>query len=306
MANTIEVSFVEQFRDTVYHKSQQKGSRLGNLVHYEPLVGEVHHFELLDQDAAVVQDRVDPAPDRHADSPILDAPHEKVRVSPIDTEWGDLIDREDKLRQLISPESEYIRLALNSLGRQKDDQIIAAMTGTMDIKTIPGAYVTQTFAAGGGVTIPAGGTGLTHEKVLEGIRALEAAEAYDEDDVCFVFGSEQSKDVRLLTELTSSDFVTTGGNMAMGIAGPSAANPNRGPFGLTWVRSERLPLNVLIRSCYMWSKRAMAMAVNEEMFARIGERADKKFGWQVFCRQTLGATRRETAGVVEILCDETP
>lgn len=304
MPSSIDVGFVEQFRSNVYHKSQQHGSRLGNLVHYEPLVGDVHHFDLLDADDAQTQTRTN-AGDRHADSPVLDAPHEKVRVSPVDSEWGDLIDREDKLRMLLDPESEYIKLAYDSLGRQKDDQIITAFEANVDLKnTSGGAYTSTDFATHGGQSIANGGTGLTLDKILEGIENLQDSEAFDEDEIVIVYGPRQERDVRQISQLVSSDFVSTGGMMARGIAGGSGAQPRNGPLGLTWVRSARLPVSTNIRSCYMYARRAMAIAVNEDMYSFVMPRPDKKGAWQVYCRQTLGAVRREGAGVVKIDCDE--
>ena len=101
MANTITEAFVEQFKANVYQLSQQRGSRLGMCTRFESLVGNTHNFERLGAVAAQVKQS------RHADTPILDAPHSRRKVSPGDYEWGDLVDREDKLLLIISPESEY-------------------------------------------------------------------------------------------------------------------------------------------------------------------------------------------------------
>jgi hypothetical protein len=282
MANTISVAFVEQFKSNVYHLSQQRGSRLGGTVRVESLVGNVHNFERLAGVAA--QAKVS----RHADTPILDAPHSRRRVTPADYEWGDLVDREDKLRLIINPESEYAIAGANALGRQKDDLIIAAFTAD------------ATDGAGGAVafpatqSIPAGGVGLDLDKILAAQEKLNAAEVPDEDRF-LVYGSQQLRDILKLPELTSSDYNTVRTLMAGQVATF---------LGFQWIRSERLPLAVADRSCFAFHKQSMGLAINEDMFARIAERADKSFAWQVYCRLTMQATRIEEEGVVEILCLE--
>ncbi|MCB2012421.1 MAG: hypothetical protein KDF64_17850, partial [Geminicoccaceae bacterium] len=44
---------------------------------------------------------------RHADTPLISTPADARWVFPVDYEWGDLIDDEDKLRTLIDPQSPY-------------------------------------------------------------------------------------------------------------------------------------------------------------------------------------------------------
>ena len=282
MANTISAAFVEQFKSNVYQLSQQRGSRLGMTVRNESLVGNVHNFERLSAVAAQVKSA------RHSDTPVLDAPHSRRRVSPADWEWGDLVDREDKLRLIISPESEYAIAGANALGRAKDDQIITAFNAD------------ATDGAGGAVTFDAnnviavGAAGLTKDKVLGGIEILNAAEVPDEDRY-ITYGSKQLTDILNIAEFTSADYNT----VRLLMSGQIATF-----LGLTWIRSERLPLTVADRSCFMWHKQSMGVAVNEDMFARIAERADKSFAYQVYCRYTLGATRIEEAGVVQIECLE--
>jgi hypothetical protein len=288
MANTISAAFVEQFRSNVYQLSQQRGSRLGMATRFESLVGNVHNFERLG--AVAAQEKVS----RHADTPILDAPHSRRRVSPGDYEWGDLVDREDKLRLIISPESEYAIAGANSLGRQKDDLIIKAFTDP----ATDGAGNDVNFPAGQSIT-EAGTDGLTLDKVLAGVQLMNAAEV-DDMDRYIGFGSQQLTDVLKLAEFTNQDYNTVRTLMSGQVSTF---------LGLTWIRTERLTparVNANMRSVIMWQKQSVGQAVNEDMFARIAERADKSFAFQVYCRLTMGATRIEEEGVVEIECYEAP
>lgn len=278
MVNTISQAFVAQFKANVYQLSQQRGSRFGNLVRIESLVGNTHNFERLGAVAAQTK------ASRHADTPILDAPHSRRAVSPTDKEWGDLVDREDKLRLLISPESEYAIAAANALGRAKDDLIIAAALGS------------ATDGAGGAVVLPAGqkltlAASLTLVHLLNAQQLLNKVDAPDEGRV-FAYGSKQLRDILQVAAATSADYNT--------VRTLSTGGMNSGFLGLEWVRTERLTLTLTTRSCFMYQKNALGLAVNEDMFARIAERADKSFAYQVYARMTMGATRIEDEAVVQM------
>lgn len=286
MVSTISQAFVEQFKANVYQLSQQRGSRLGATVRNESLVGNVDNFERLGQVTAQAK------ASRHADTPVLDAPSSRRKVSPVDYDWGDLVDREDKLRLIINPESEYAIAGANALGRAKDDLIIAAFNGNVT----DGNGTSINFATDGGVVIAVGAVGLTEAKVLAGIQSLNKNEV-DDMDRYFTYGSEQLSNVLSLAAFTSSDYNTIRTLMAGKI---------ETFMGLTWVRSERLQLTAPggTRKCMMYQKQAMGLAINADMFARIAERPDKSFAWQVYCSMTMGATRIEGVGVVEVDCDE--
>ncbi len=292
MVNTIDEAFVEQFRSNVYQLSQQRGSRLGMCVRFESLIGNFHNFERLGSVIALESTGT-----RHSDSPILDAPHSRRRVSPRDFEWGDVVDREDKLRLIISPESEYAIAGANALGRTKDDLIIEAFVAD----AINGDNSAAPFPGTGdesGLVIAPNSEGLTLDKILAGLAHLNLREVPDEDRY-FTYGSAQLTEILTDDKFTSADFNTVRTLMAGQVTTY---------LGLTWIRSERLEVDLIptpdVRSCIMWYKQSMGIAVNEDMFARIAERADLSFAWQVYCRLTMGATRIEEAGVVQIDCDE--
>jgi hypothetical protein len=286
MVSTISQAFVEQFKSNVYQLSQQRGSRLGGAVRVESLVGNVDNFERIGQVTAQAK------ASRHADTPVLDAPSSRRKVSPVDYDWGDLVDREDKLRLIINPESEYAIAGANALGRAKDDIIIAAFNGNVT----DGNGASINFATDGGIVVAVGAVGLTEAKVLAGIQSLNKNEV-DDMDRFFTYGSEQLSNVLSLAAFTSADYNTVRTLMSGKV---------ETFLGLTWIRSERLPSTGAggTRSCFMWQRMAMGLGINEDMFARIAERPDKSFAWQVYCSMTMGSTRIEGVGVVQVDCDE--
>jgi hypothetical protein len=75
MSVQITTAFVEQYRANVYHLSQQKGSRLRRAVRVETVNGKSAFFEQLGS----VQARKRSS--RHADTPRMDTPHARRRVT---------------------------------------------------------------------------------------------------------------------------------------------------------------------------------------------------------------------------------
>ena len=140
MSVQITTAFVEQYKANVLHLAQQKGSRLRDAVRTETVTGKAHFFERIGSTAA------EKRASRHSDTPRMDTPHSRRKVSLDDYDWADLIDNEDKVRMLISPHSEYAMAGAWAMGRAMDDAIIAAATGT--------AY--SGVAGGTSVSLPSG------------------------------------------------------------------------------------------------------------------------------------------------------
>ena len=124
MSSQITTAFVQQYSNNVQMLSQQKGSLLRNAVDAETIVGKHAFFEQVGQ--ATAQKRVS----RHSDTPQIDTPHARRRVSMVDYEYADLIDKQDQVRTLIDPTSSYAQAAAFALGRAMDDEIITAISGT--------------------------------------------------------------------------------------------------------------------------------------------------------------------------------
>ena len=79
----------------------KKGSLLRGVVDVESVNGKHAYFERIGQVSA--QKRVS----RHSDTPQIDTPHSRRRISMSDYEWADLIDQQDRVRTLIDPTSQY-------------------------------------------------------------------------------------------------------------------------------------------------------------------------------------------------------
>ena len=114
MSVQITTAFVEQYKSNVFHLAQQKGSRLRDTVKLETVNGKAHFFERIGSVSA------EKRTSRHADTPRMDTPHSRRKVTMDDYDWADLIDNEDKVRMLISPQSEYAMAGAWAMGRAMD------------------------------------------------------------------------------------------------------------------------------------------------------------------------------------------
>lgn len=290
MSNQITTAFVQQYSSNVQMLSQQMGSLLRGVVDVESVVGKNAFFDQVGKTTAVLRSS------RHADTPQIDTPHSRRRVSLADYEWADLIDNADKVRLLIDPTSSYAKAAAAAMGRAMDDVIIAALGGT--------AYTGETGSTS--VALPSGQKpysasqtdGLTVAKLLKAKELLDLADVDPSLPRFIVVSPKQISDLLNTTEVKSSDFNTV----------KALAQGQLDSFlGFKFIVSNRLKFdatNTDDRLAYAFTSDAIKLAIGQDVIARIDERADKSYSTQVYYAMSIGATRMEEEKVVEIACDE--
>ena len=286
MSVQITTAFVEQYKANVLHLAQQKGSRLRDAVRTETVTGKAHFFERIGSTAA--QKRTS----RHSDTPRMDTPHSRRKVTMDDYDWADLIDNEDKVRLLISPSSDYAMAGAFAMGRAMDDAIIAAATGN----AYTGVSGGTTQALTSGQKIVHGSANLTLAKLIEAKEILDAAEVDPEEPRFLVCQASQISNLLNSTTVTSSDFNTV----------KALVQGNIDTFlGFKFIRSQRLGTDATpSRQVLAFTKSAIGLAVGSDITTKISERSDKNYATQVFLSMTIGATRIEEEKMVEIACNE--
>ena len=204
MSVQITTAFVEQYKGNVEHLVQQRGSRLRAAVSSETVVGKNAFFEQIGSTAA--QKRTT----RHSDTPRMDTPHSRRRVSLVDYDWSDLIDDEDRGRLLIDPTGPYSVAASSAMGRAIDDEIVSAADGTAYTGVAGGTSTSydsnMTVDVQVGIS-PAADTGLNVGKLRAAKQLLDANEAEDDDRFCII-NAKQLQNLLAATEVTSSDYNT--------------------------------------------------------------------------------------------------
>tara|TARA_R100000656_G_scaffold114674_1_gene87116 strand:- start:197 stop:1069 length:873 start_codon:yes stop_codon:yes gene_type:complete len=290
MSSEITTAFVQQYSANVQMLAQQMGSRLRAAVDVETITGKNAYFDQVGVTAAQVRSS------RHADTPQIDTPHSRRRVSLADYEWADLIDDQDKVRMLIDPTSSYAKAAAAAMGRSMDDVIIAALGGTAYTGEAGGTSTslpsTQKFATSQQTD------GLTIAKLLDAKKKLDLKDVDPSLKRYVVCGATQISDLLNTTEVKNSDYNTVKA-LAMGQVNSF--------LGFEFIMSNRLDFDATYtddRLVFAFTEDAVKLAVGKDITARIDERADKSYSTQVYYCMSIGATRMEEEKVVQIPCDE--
>tara|TARA_A100000172_G_scaffold29727_1_gene17693 strand:- start:487 stop:1350 length:864 start_codon:yes stop_codon:yes gene_type:complete len=286
MSSQITTAFVQQYSNNVAMLSQQKGSLLRGSVDTETVVGKNSFFDQVG--VATAQKRVT----RHSDTPQMDTPHARRRVSLVDYEYADLIDNQDKIRTLIDPTSSYAMAAAYALGRAQDDEIIAAVSGT----AFTGETGSTSTALPSAQKITESGTdGMTIAKLRSAKEILDAASVDPSIPRTIVVSPKQITDLLGTTEVTSSDFNSV----------KALANGEVNSFlGFNFIVSNRLSIASSKRLCLVYANDGMKMALGQDIMTRIDERSDKGYATQVYVCQSIGATRMEESKIVTIEAHE--
>ena len=283
MSSNITTAFVQQYSANVQMLSQQMGSLLRDKVRLESVVGKNAFFDQVGSVTAVEKTS------RHSDTPQIDTPHARRRVSLSDYEFADLIDQQDKVRLLIDPTSSYAQAAAMAMGRAMDDVIISAALGT--------AFTGETgsTSTANANSIAHGSTGLTIAKLRSAKETLDLGSVDPSIPRHIIVSPKQITDLLGTTEVTSSDFNTV----------KALANGEINSFlGFNFIVSNRLSLSGTTRSCIAYAQDGIALAVGKDVQARIDERADKSYATQVYYCMSIGATRMEEEKVVEVQAHE--
>lgn len=286
MSTQITTAFVEQYSANVLQLSQQRGSRLRAAVRVEPVTGK---NAFIDSIGAVTAQR---RAARHADTPQLDTPHSRRRVSLADYDWSDLIDDLDKVRLLADPTSPYALAGAWAMGRAMDDEVIAAFTGV----AAAGVDGATSVALPSSQLVPHNSSGLTIDKLLMAKELLDGADVDDATPRYVAVTAKQVTDLLSATEVKSADYNTV----------KALVRGEIDTFlGFRFLRTERLTKDSDgNRQAIAWAQDGVVLAIGKEPKARVEERADKNYATQVYYSMAIGAARLEEAKVVAMACVE--
>jgi hypothetical protein len=176
------------------------------------------------------------------------------------------------------------------MNRSWDDLIIAAATGA----ALDGDGASVNFPAGQKI---GDGTGVISFDMITAVQEL-----FMQNDIdlsvpkVFVIGPTQVRKLMQLTEQTSADYVQA---QALQMLYNTGIVPNW--MGFTWIMSNRLLSSGAGKlSCLAYTKQALGLAVNQDVFTRIGENPERSYMIQVFAQYTAGAVRIEDEHIVHV------
>lgn len=306
---SLPVTFVNEFSSNIWYLSQQKASRLAPYVDLENQKSEYSFFDRLAP--SDMGEKIG----RNSDTVLTDVDWSRRRVSTQDFAIATLVDAEDKLRLIHTPESEIMMNYKMAAGRKMDEIIIGSALGT--------AYAGKTGSVA--VQIPnsqkVGSTDGTNfsKLTVETLRILKQKfwenEAVGEDEQLF-FACKSSDLINMLRqiEVTNSDY-----NTVKALAEGKVDDY----MGFKFIRTELLPQtdaivaafdpadgsigaggagNIPVGSnrCFAFCRNAIKMGVARNQDGRVSERADKNYAMQIYYRMSMGGVRMEEEKLVEV------
>lgn len=304
MSVQITTAFVDQFKANILLLSQQKESVLRQVCRMEDVTGDTMYVERIGATEAQL------IADRHGDTPQIDTPHSRRKLTMADYNWADLIDTLDRLKMLIDPQSTYAQNAVMAFNRSIDDVIITALGGAAYGGHAGGTTINHYDIGECGIILSSGvvsttgaepadatATGLTVAKLLTCKQLLDDAEIDPARQRYVVTNPYNINQLLNTTEVKSSDYNTVKA-LAMGQINSF--------MGFNFLMSTRLQADATdtdSTNCYAFAQDAIVLAISKEPTVRISERDDKNYSTQVYVEMSIGATRVEGPAVVQILLD---
>lgn len=298
MSSTVTEAMVQQYGTNFRTLYQQKTSRFTPWCQMEGgIVGQSKSVERIGKAEAY------DITSRGADTKYVDVPHSRRWIDLQDKGWAELVDEMDKIRMLADPTSPYAGLAVMALNRAKDDIILAAARGNARTNTgLVALPATQKIAVGG--------TSLTMAKLLTAKEILDTNEVDDDASMAATGQSSSESSARVIavnakmltnlygtTEIKSVDYNSV----------KALAEGQIDTFlGFKFVRTERLfrDSTVSTRFGIAYSRSCVGLGIGKDIVSSIDVLPGKNYSAQVYARMSVGATRLEDEGVVEIACFE--
>ena len=286
MSVTIPVSYVDQFSATVHLLAEQKMSRLRKTVRIEPVVGESFAVETVGG-----IDAANTVLELHGDTPLNNTPHARRWGFMVDYDVADLIDKQSRVKLLITPDSIYVRRHAGTMGRSVDDEVLRALENS----AATGKTGTTLVALPAAQKIASGSVGLTVSKLIQEKEKLDASEVDDFIPRFFTVSALQLRNLLEDDKVTSSDFNTVKALVRGEI---------NEYLGFTFVHTERMTKSGSDRLCYAYAMDAISLGIASEPRSIAAPRPDKRMAQQIYTYGTWGAVRVEDKMVVEIKCQE--
>jgi len=284
--STPDTIYAKQYGSLVYMLAQQKGSRLRDTVTVKSgVTGEECYIDQVSAFAAL------PRTTRLAQTNPTLADYARRRVALEDFYIAKGIDKMDDVRTLGDPTSAIVQSGMAGMGRQIDDLLIAAASGTAYTGKVGGTSTTLSSTQ----KVAVGSTNLTLAKLLSGLEILNGNDVDPSDPKYIIISSGMLTSLLNTTEIKSTDYNSV----------KALVQGDVNTFlGMKFIRSERLAGGASTRKALLYTKSGMAIAIGKDIKSRITEESTLHFAKQLYFSMSMGASRLEEEKVVEIACNE--
>ena len=275
MTITVSSAFIEQYKDNVIQLAQQKFSKLRQHIMEESGTGKAFNHERLDSTDAIEKTG------RRVETVFVDDTWDRRVTTPRTFTHTMTIEHEDKVKLIVNPESAYTESQAMAMARQYDDLIIEAATGN----ALDGDGNPVSFPAG--QVVGDGTDSISFDMITEVQEVFMTNEIDMDVPKIMIVGPTQIRKLLQLTEQTSADFVRREALQKLSAYG---IVPNW--MGFTWINSNRLLIpSVGELSCLAFTKKALSLVVNQDIFVRVGENPSFSYMIQLFSQFTAGCSR---------------
>ena len=284
--STPDTIYAKQYGSLVSLLSQQKGSRLRDAVMVK--TGVVGEETYMDQISAFT---VNTRTTRLAQTNPTLADYARRRIALEDYYIAKAIDKVDDIRTLADPTSAIVQSGMAGMGRQIDDLIIAAASGTAYTGKVGGTSTTLPSSQ----KVAVGSANLTLAKLLSGLEILNGNDVDPSDPKYCIISSGMLTSLLNTTEIKSADY-----NSVKALVQGEVDTF----LGMKFIRSERLAGGASARKALMFCKSGIGLAIGRDVTSRVTEESTLHFAKQIYFSMAMGASRLEEDKVVEIACNE--
>jgi hypothetical protein len=275
MADTQSLIYTQAYSRNIMQLAQQGASKLLGCVYQKPSITGKTFF----------QDQIDAwsmasKGGRNVQTPNNDPLLARRMATMSDYHDARLLDKTDELKCLSDPRSAYTIAAAKAIGRQIDDVIIAALTGT--------AYYGETGASSitcSNIKIVTA-SGLTLADVIA-IKTVFDNASVDEEDRYFVATPATILSLMNVSAATSSVKALVRGEIDSWM-------------GFKWIMSPRVDDVTTTQCGIAFQKTGICLGMAQEPVVRTDERTDLSYSWQIYYMLSLAAVRLEENKVVKV------
>lgn len=282
MASTISKVYVKSFERNLRHLAQQSDSRLRVWCEERNEPGSSRNFPRIAAQTMVAKVGTAVA------TPVSNSVFSNRVAVVAPYHQGDTVEPEDIPQALVDLNSN-IAQALGAAGRRQfDDILIAAATGN------------ALDEAGNANAFPAGQTAGDYTTEIDFSAITQTAQLMMAKDIppempkCFVVGSQQARKLLHLAQATQSFYM--GAMLTL-----ASTHFVKEFLGFSFILSNRLLAPAAYqRTCLAFTRRAMGLLVEKDLWSRVEEDPSISFAWRVYCALTAGAVRIEDEHIVQL------
>lgn len=291
----IPVHYRTTYKMNVQHLLNNEGSILRPWITEQAVDGDKP--QIIDQYGVT---RGQPQTDRYGDTPVNRTPRDRRWVFPRTFDWGDIIDKKDKIKTVLDPTSPIVTGAAWGLGENIDyDMILPNFFAPA--KKGQEAEIIETFddskfsVAADVRDAGSGNTGLNVKKVKRGRQILRKYKNKLQRENPIMAITAEDEDWLL------EDMKAIHGDYIRGRPLESGDLPNL--LKTQFVIIEDIPTDPStgLRMNPMWVRSGMTLGIADDITVEMAKNPGKRFNMQIYADVTGSATRNEAGKVIKIL-----